>query len=79
MAPATTGADVVANALESVFFSPNETEQNGVEGANVVEGLFAIARAIDRLASVADDVTHNRLGLLVTVQVRPYKAPINGD
>jgi len=36
-------------AVAAVLVSPNEADSNG-EPANVVDGLFAIARAIDRLA-----------------------------
>ena len=36
-------------ALKAVFISPNESDSN-LEPANVVDGLFAIARSIDRLA-----------------------------
>lgn len=38
-----------AEAVEAVGVSPNEHDSNG-EPANVVDGLFAIARAITRLA-----------------------------
>lgn len=37
------------SALQEVFSSPNESDSNG-EPANVVDGLFAIARAINKLA-----------------------------
>lgn len=37
------------DALHYVFTSPNEFDRNG-EVANVVDGLFAIARAIEHLA-----------------------------
>lgn len=39
----------VGEALLEAFISPNETDSN-LEPANVVDGLFAIARAVDRLA-----------------------------
>jgi len=39
----------VAAALQSTLISPNESDSN-LEPANVVDGLFAIARAIDHLA-----------------------------
>jgi hypothetical protein len=39
----------LATALAEVFVSPNESDAN-YEPANVVDGLFAIARAIHRLA-----------------------------
>ena len=38
---------VPADAIRSVFISPNEADRN-MEPANVVDGLFAIARAIQR-------------------------------
>ncbi len=37
--------------LSDGFISPNEADRNG-EPANVVDGLFAIARSINRLATV---------------------------
>lgn len=39
----------ILNGLANVFISPNEMDRN-LEPANVVDGLFAIARAIDNLA-----------------------------
>lgn len=39
------------DALKEEFMSPNECDRNG-EIANVVDGLFAIARAITYLAEV---------------------------
>ncbi len=39
----------LAAGMASVFESPNELDRNG-EAANVVDGLFAIARAIHHLA-----------------------------
>ncbi len=41
--------DPVAIAILEVLRSPNEGDSNG-EAANIVDGLFAIARAIDHLA-----------------------------
>ena len=41
--------DPPAVAIAAGLISPNETDSNG-EPANVVDGLFAIARAIDHLA-----------------------------
>ena len=41
--------DPPAVAIAAGLISPNETGSNG-EPANVTDGLFAIARAIDRLA-----------------------------
>jgi len=48
--------DIIAGALWGTFQSPNERDRN-LEAANVVDGLFAIARALERLA----DAVH-RLG-----------------
>jgi hypothetical protein len=42
------------NAIRSTLISPNEADSNG-EVANVVDGLFAIARAIHRLADAVAD------------------------
>ena len=39
----------IAQALKATLISPNECDRN-LEPANVVDGLFAIARAIERLA-----------------------------
>jgi hypothetical protein len=41
--------DTTTTAIARVFISPNEADSNG-EPANVVDGLFAIARAIGDLA-----------------------------
>ena len=46
--------DAIADALWGVFESPNEADSN-FESANLVDGLFAIARAIDRLAHAVED------------------------
>ncbi|MDP9364208.1 MAG: hypothetical protein M3Q10_08280 [Chloroflexota bacterium] len=40
----------VAEALVNTLVSPNESDRN-MEAANVVDGLFAVARAIDHLAN----------------------------
>jgi hypothetical protein len=42
------------SALRDCLISPNEGDRNG-EAANVVDGLFAIARALDRLASAVEE------------------------
>jgi hypothetical protein len=51
--------DQQAAALKACLISPNEADRN-CEPANIVDSLFAIARAVERLASavehVADDV-----------------------
>jgi hypothetical protein len=39
----------IAEALRDTLISPNEVDRN-LEAANVVDGLFAIARAVNRLA-----------------------------
>jgi hypothetical protein len=39
----------IAEALIRVLESPNESDSN-LENANIVDGLFAIARALDRVA-----------------------------
>jgi hypothetical protein len=41
--------DTTAAALRATLISPNESDQN-LEPANVVDGLFAIARAMNRVA-----------------------------
>lgn len=41
-------ADEIAKALVEVFTSPNEVDSN-LETANIVDGLFAIARALQGL------------------------------
>ena len=43
-----TEKELIARALEYVFVSPNELDRNW-EPANVVDGLFAIAGALDRI------------------------------
>jgi hypothetical protein len=40
---------LIAETIRQVFESPNEMDQNG-ECANVVDGLFAIARALQSVA-----------------------------
>lgn len=54
-------AEKLADVLHAVLESPNEADRNG-EDANVVDGLFAIARAIDGLTS---EIERWRLGRLV--------------
>jgi hypothetical protein len=46
--------DPVAKAIRKTLISPNESDRN-FEAANVVDGLFAIARALHDLA---DAVRH---------------------
>jgi hypothetical protein len=45
--------DETADALREVLISPNELDRN-YEPANVVDDLFAIARALHRLADVVE-------------------------
>jgi hypothetical protein len=42
-------ASRLSKGLDENFTSPNEKDQN-LEDANVVDGLFAVARAIEHLA-----------------------------
>lgn len=49
------GGEPVAAALHNVFISTNEADRN-LEPANVVDGLFAIARALDRVAEAVNGV-----------------------
>jgi len=48
--------DDLANAVRDTLMSPNEEDRN-LEPANVVDGLFAIARAIARLADAVEGLT----------------------
>lgn len=52
----------IGSVLAEGLNSPNECDRNG-EVANVVDGLFAIARAINRLAETQNRVAdeHKRL------------------
>jgi len=43
----------VAAALRQVLVSPNECDSN-LEAANMVDGLFAIARALHRIAEAIE-------------------------
>lgn len=52
--------DTVAKALYDTLRSPNEHDQNG-EIANVTDGLFAIAAAINSLARAVDDLGFGRM------------------
>jgi hypothetical protein len=47
--------DQVAKALRQTLVSPNEYDSKG-EAANVVDGLFAIARALNRVAKAIDGI-----------------------
>jgi len=50
----------LAHAIYEAFISPNEADRN-LKRANVVDGLFAVARAIDRLA-IAIEQSQGRAG-----------------
>ena len=54
-------ARALAKALGSVFVSPNESDSNG-ESANVVDGLYAIARSIAYLAEVIQKMVDKEQG-----------------
>ena len=45
--------NLIAGALRDVLISPNECDFN-FEAANVVDGLFAIARALNRIAKAME-------------------------
>jgi hypothetical protein len=47
--PQTRTKDATAEAIGAAFISPNESDSNG-EPANMVDGLFAIARALRDVA-----------------------------
>ncbi len=51
-----TDKTAIANAINYTFSTPNESDSNG-ECANVVDGLFRIARAIDRLAKAVEGLS----------------------
>lgn len=52
-----TGRDTqIANAIWGTLVSPNEMDRN-MEAANIVDGLFAIARAIRTHAASLDHFT----------------------
>lgn len=48
----------IAAAIENSFISPNESDSN-FEAANVVDGLFAVARSINGLAKAVDRLGTN--------------------
>lgn len=50
---ATIKGDAISYAVRDSLISPNESDSNG-EAANVVDGLFAIARAISKLADAVE-------------------------
>jgi hypothetical protein len=53
--------DRVAKAIADTLISPAESDTN-LEPANVVDRLFAIARAIDNLAAAVRATSENRDG-----------------
>jgi hypothetical protein len=55
----TPNADRVADAIANTLTSPAEIDTN-LEPANVVDGLFAIARAIDNLAAAVRTTSEDR-------------------
>jgi len=46
-------ANPTAEAIRATLISPNESDRN-LEAANVVDGLFAIARALERVADAIE-------------------------
>jgi hypothetical protein len=52
-----TAAEVLAEALHQVFISPNECDSN-LEAANVVDGLFAVARGLRAIAQAIREQGH---------------------
>ena len=56
-------SEPIASAIRACLISPNEHDAN-LEPANIVDGLFAIARAISRLAVAVERRTkaHRELG-----------------
>ena len=53
--------DKIAEVLDEALVSHNELDSN-MEAANVVDGLFAIARAITRLAKAVEGKGENNDG-----------------
>lgn len=73
----TTQRTDTGNAIRSALISPNEADSNS-EPANVVDGLFAIARAIDHLADAAARIAHGGDGEptgLEAVSMTPQRRP----
>ena len=50
--------DAIAKALANCLISPNESDSN-FEAANVVDGIFAIARALNRCAEALGAIADN--------------------
>lgn len=66
MKPKQPPVDPIAKAIYHVFESPNECDSNG-EIANVVDGLYAIARSIRYLANKLERDTITSTSSRVTV------------
>jgi hypothetical protein len=67
--------DSITTAIGRVFISPNEADSNG-EPANIVDGLFAIARSIDGLATAVRRIAHG--GLEEPTGLEALSMTING-
>lgn len=52
----TTQTEILANTIRRVLESPNEPDRN-MEPANIVDGLFALARAVHTLAKAIESQT----------------------
>lgn len=50
--------EIIADAIESAMFSPNEYDRNG-EPANIVDALFAISRALHRIAEAQESIAQH--------------------
>jgi hypothetical protein len=48
--------DDICASIERTLITPNEGDSNG-EPANVVDGLFAIARALGEIADALNELT----------------------
>ena len=55
-------SDVIAAAIRATLISPNEADRN-LEPANIVDGLFAIARAITSVSQSIDNATEELAAL----------------
>jgi hypothetical protein len=63
-------ADRLAEAVWGTLYSPNESDSN-FEPANVVDGLFHVARAVERLASAVARVADTTAVAEGGKEVRP--------
>ena len=59
----------ITEALRATFISPNESDRNG-ESANVVDGLFAIARSIENLTKAIEGKSEEE-GIKITFDPPP--------